>query len=76
MEFTERPYEQPKIGDADHSDPNFKPRLRPCGKCQRPFETSAKWRYFCRRCRLSPEVRRGLRNTFSISRKGSRGEPG
>ena len=26
MEFIERPYEQPKIGDADHSDPNFKPR--------------------------------------------------
>ena len=46
-------YKPPSVGAFDHADPNFKPRLRPCGKCQRPFETSAKYRYFCGLCRVA-----------------------
>ena len=55
-------------GDSDHADPNFKPRLRDCGKCSRPFETTPRWRYFCPKCRATVNVQKGLSQTFSINR--------
>ena len=58
-------YRPPAAGHADHADPNFKARLRDCGKCSRPFETTPGFRYFCPRCRASKEVRKGLAQTFS-----------
>ena len=41
-------------GDPDSSDPHFRARSRACGKCQRPFETTAKYRYYCPVCRAAP----------------------
>ena len=60
-------YQPPSVGDHDHADPNFKPKVRPCGKCQRPFETSAKYRYFCGLCRLSPTRQRAQVRAYSTS---------
>ena len=40
-------YLPPAAGEADHADPHFKPRLRDCGRCSNPFETTPRWRYFC-----------------------------
>ena len=65
-------YQPPAAGEADHADPNFKPRLRDCGKCSRPFETSAAWRYFCPKCRNTVAVRKGLSQTFSTIRDKGR----
>ena len=66
MSAYESEYLPPLAGDLDHADPNFRARLRPCGKCLRPFTTSAKWRYFCPHCRrlaaaLSTEERQPAR---------------
>ena len=64
-------YQPPEAGEADHADPNFKKRLRECGRCARPFETTPAWRYFCEKCRVSPVVKKKVteRHTFSIFRK-------
>ena len=62
-------YLPPAAGEADHADPNFKPRLRGCGRCSNPFETTPRWRYFCPVCRKTPDVKKGLRRTLSISGK-------
>ena len=62
-------YRPPAVGASDHADPNFKARLRECGRCSRPFETTPRWRYFCPKCRLSGDVRKGLSQTFSTIRK-------
>ena len=51
---------------ADHASPNFKPRLRDCGRCSKPFETTPRWRYFCGKCRKSHDVLNGLRVTYGI----------
>ena len=59
-------YQPPEAGDPDHADPTFKPRLRDCGRCSRPFETSPAWRYFCPKCRVSPVVKKTALHTFSI----------
>ena len=66
-------YQPPAAGEADHADPNFKPRLRPCGKwgAIETFQTSARWRYFCPKCRLRSNNRKPVRHTFSIPRKRS-----
>ena len=52
-------YLPPNPGEADHADPTFKPRLRDCGKpgCDRTFETTPRWRFFCPRCRQTKAVR-------------------
>ena len=63
----QRYYEPPKPGDEDHADPNFKARLRECGRCAKPFETTPRWRYFCGRCRATKDVRMGLAQTFSAT---------
>ena len=44
-------YVPPDDGAWDSADPNFKAKVRGCGKCGRQFVTSARWRYFCDRCR-------------------------
>ena len=49
-----------------YADAHFKARLRDCGKCSRPFETTPRWRYFCPKCRSTKTVRNGLSPTFSI----------
>ena len=59
-------YQPPKIGEADHADPYFKPRLRECGRCSKPFETTPRWRYFCEKCRKSHGVLKGLRVEYGI----------
>ena len=41
---------------------------------RRKFTTSARWRYFCKSCRQTALVQKGLRHTFSITRaKGGQG---
>ena len=62
-------YKPPEIGEADHADPHFKPRLRDCGRCARPFETSPAWRYFCPKCRVNPVVKKTALHTFSMFQK-------
>ena len=64
-------YKRPQPGEADHADPNFKPRVRECGKpgCHREFETTPSWRYFCPRCRVCSDIKKSEHRTFSISRK-------
>ena len=62
-------YQPPAAGHADHADQNFKARLRDCGRCLSPFETSPRWRYFCPRCRNTKDVRQGLSQTFSVNRE-------
>ena len=61
-------YQPPAPGASDSADPHFKPRLRECGKpgCDRTFETTARWRFFCPKCRVSPVVKKTQRHTFSI----------
>ena len=46
-------------GAEDHADPYFKPRVRECGRpdCDRTFETTPRWRYFCCMHRKSQEIR-------------------
>ena len=46
-------YLPPVDGASDSADPNFKARLRPCGRCAHEFKTNAKYRYFCEGCRFS-----------------------
>ena len=64
-------YQAPSEGDPESADPNFKSRLRDCGKpeCDQSFQTSARWRYFCPKCRLCADIRKPQRQTFSIFRK-------
>ena len=69
-------YQPPAPGEADHADPNFKPRLRDCGKpeCNRTFETTARWRYFCPKCRHWKARQKPPWRTFSIPGKARRGD--
>ena len=61
-------YRAPKDGAPDSADPNFKAKQRACGRCGEEFTTSARWRYFCRSCRQSTEVKNPAANrTVSIS---------
>ena len=60
-------YQPPAPGDHDHADPRFKPKVRPCGKCRRPFETSAKYRYFCGLCRVAAVRQRAQVRAYSTS---------
>ena len=60
-------YKPPSPGDPDHADPHFRPRSRLCGKCQRPFVTSAKYRYFCWGCRAAPARQRSQVRSYSTS---------
>ena len=69
-------YQPPAPGASDHADPYFTSRLRDCGKCSRPFETSARWRYFCPKCRNTVDVRKGLSQTFSTIRTRGGWRPG
>ena len=66
--FWEKRYTPPKIGEGDHADPNFKPRLRECGRpgCEREFETTPRWRFFCDTCRKNREVLKGLHVTYGF----------
>ena len=64
-------YQPPAIGESDHASPNFKPRLRDCGRCSKPFETTPRWRYFCGKCRKSHDVLKGLRVTYGLRRVGT-----
>ena len=74
MSVYENEYRPPADGSPDSADPAFRARLRPCGRCGAEFKTSAKWRYFCKSCRQTPLVQKGLRQTFSITHaKGAKG---
>ena len=69
-------YQPPAAGDPDHADPNFKPRLRECGKpgCDQPFETTARWRYFCEKCRSGLDIRKHTAAyVFNLSERGDGG---
>ena len=44
-------YRPPPDGDPESADPLFRPKVRPCGKCQHPFTTTAAFRYYCQYCR-------------------------
>ena len=44
-------YTPPPDGHPESSDPDFKPRSRPCGYCRRQFTTTAAYRYFGPCCR-------------------------
>ena len=61
-------YRPPADGSPESADPAFRARLRPCGRCGSEFTTSARWRYFCKSCRQTVQVQKGLRKTFSITR--------
>ena len=62
-------YKPPEPGDHDHADPFFKSRSRLCGKCQRPFETTPKYRYYCGLCRLAPARQRAQNRAYSAGSK-------
>ena len=65
-------YQPPEAGDPDHADPTFKPRLRDCGRCSRPFETSAAWRYFCPKCRVNPSCEEdSIAYLFDVSKEAT-----
>ena len=44
-------YIPPAPGAADSADPLFKPKVRDCGRCGDPFQTTPGFRYFCGACR-------------------------
>ena len=61
-------YTPPADGASDSADPLFRPKLKTCGRCGDEFTTSARWRYFCRSCRQSTEVKNPAANrTVSVS---------
>ena len=64
-------YQPPAPGDPESADPNFKPRLRDCGRCSKPFETTPRWRYFCGKCRKSRDVLKGLHVTYGLRMVGT-----
>ena len=66
-------YEPPPLGSADHADPYFKKRVRKCGRpgCDREFQTTPRWRYFCEKCRKSHDVLKGLGVTYGLRRVGT-----
>ena len=56
-------YQPPAAGEADHADPHFRAKRRPCGRCGEEFTTTPRWRYFCGKCRV---VKKTALHTFSI----------
>ena len=50
-------YVPPAPGEADHADPHFRAKVRPCGRCGQTFRQSVRWRYFCERCRESTLIK-------------------
>ena len=55
--MNEPQYQQPADGSPDSADPAFRAKVRACGYCGDEFTTSARWRYFCGRCRQYNVVR-------------------
>ena len=47
-------YQPPDDGSPESADPHFKSRERACGRCGFSFVTTAKFRYYCERCRGAP----------------------
>ena len=70
-------YTPPPDGDPESSDPHFRARDRPCGKCGRGFRTDAKYRYYCDRCRgMAFRKNNPPRERAKVARpeRGERGE--
>ena len=72
MDERER-YRPPDPGAPDSADPDFRARVRPCGRCGSEFTTTAKWRYFCERCRQTVDVRNPSRHTVVLPSRARRG---